>query len=58
MIGWVLVTTAGLVQQVRNRVRDEHPRRECCCKSSNDPCFRRLATNYIAQRPQAIELVP
>jgi hypothetical protein len=58
MICWALVTAADLMQQVKNRVRDEHPRPESCCKSSNDAYFRRFAGSYIAQLPRAIELVP
>jgi hypothetical protein len=58
MIRWFFVTAASLMQQVKNRVCDEHPTYESCCKSSNGACFRRLAPSYIAQRPQAIELVP
>ena len=58
MIRWFFVTTAGLMPQVKNRVREEHPAHESCCKCSNGACFRRFAASYIAQRPQAIELVP
>jgi hypothetical protein len=58
MSRWAFVTTAGLMQQVKNRVRDEHPKCESCCKSSNDARFRRFAGSNIAQPPQAIELVP
>jgi hypothetical protein len=58
MICWAFVTAADLMRQVKNRVRDEHPRSESCWNSSNDACFRRFATSYIAQRLQAIELVP
>jgi hypothetical protein len=58
MIRCVFVTAVGLMQQVTNRVRDEHPTYGSCCKSSNGACFRRFAASYIAQRPQAIELVP
>jgi hypothetical protein len=58
MIRWFFVSAAGLMQQEKNRVRDEHPTYESCCKSSNGACFRRFATSYIAQRTQAFELVP
>jgi hypothetical protein len=58
MIRWAFVIAAGLMQQVKNRVRDEHPRRESCYKSSSNACFRHFAASYIAQRPQAIEFVP
>jgi hypothetical protein len=58
MIRWFFVSAAGLMQQVKNRVRDEHSRYESCCASSNGACFRRFAASYIARRPQAIELVP
>jgi hypothetical protein len=47
-----------LMQHVKNRVRDEHPSRESCYKSSSNACLRRFAASYIAQRPQAIEFVP
>jgi hypothetical protein len=57
MIRYAFVAAAGLMQQVKNRVRDEHPRFESCCKSSNGACFRRFARSSIAQRPQALELV-
>jgi hypothetical protein len=58
MIRCVFVTASGLVQQVTNRVRAEHPIYEGCCKSSNGACFRCFAASYVAQRLQAIELVP
>jgi hypothetical protein len=58
MIRRVFVTAAGLMQQIKNPVRDEHPTYESCCKSSNGACLRRFAASYIAQRPQAIEHVP
>ena len=58
MIRCAFVSAAGLMRQVKNRVRDEHPRLESCCKSDNGTCFRRFARSYIAQRPQALELVP
>jgi hypothetical protein len=51
MIRWFFVTAAGLMQHVKNLVRDEHPSRESCYKSSSNACFRRLAASYIAQRP-------
>jgi hypothetical protein len=58
MIRWAFVTTSGLMQQITNRVRDEHASFESCCKSSDDDCFRRFAGSYFAQRPRATELVP
>jgi hypothetical protein len=58
VIRWFFVATAGLMQQVKNRVRDEHPTYESCWKSTNGACFRRFATSYIAERPQVIQLVP
>ena len=58
MMRHVFVTAAGLMQQIKNPVRDEHPNNESCCKYSNDAWFRGFAVSYIAQRSQAIELVP
>jgi len=36
-----------LMQHVKNRVRDEHPIRESCYKSSSNACFRRFVASYI-----------
>jgi hypothetical protein len=58
MMRHVFVTGAGLMQQIKNPVRDEHPHYESCCKSSHGAWFRGFAASYIAQRSQAIELVP
>jgi hypothetical protein len=40
MMRHVFVTAAGLMQQIKNPVRDEHPTYESCCKSSNGAWFR------------------
>jgi hypothetical protein len=39
MIHCAFVAAAGLMQQVKNRVHDEHPNFESCCTSGNDACF-------------------
>jgi hypothetical protein len=58
MIHCAFVAAAGLMQQVKNRVHDEHPNVESCCTSGNDACFSPFRGKLHRPGPQAIELVP